>query len=208
MTPATVWLIEDDDALADALQLLLSSHGHGCERFAGGEAFLATLARRPHWRQTPACIVCAVRLGRMSRIELFAWLARHEAGHPWPVIFMTGHGDIQMAVEALKNGAFDFFEKPFDHQRLLVRIGQALLESAQRVASADAQAAVLQRLERLSQRERDVMDLILQGLLNKLIAAQLGISMRTVEVHRANLFDKMQVRSAVELATLLGRSPR
>lgn len=201
-----VYLVEDDAALSDALVLLMLSRGIACERFDGAERFLSTVTARADWRRRPGCIVMDVRMGRMSGLEAFEWLSRHHPGHPLPVIFMTGHGDITMAVEAVKNGAFDFYEKPFDDARLLARIGEAFALSAQRIAQAADAAGVQERLDRLSPRERDVMDLILAGRLNKVIAGELGISMRTVEVHRANIFEKMQVRSAVELATLLGRA--
>ncbi|MBC7454499.1 MAG: DNA-binding response regulator, partial [Massilia sp.] len=113
--------------------------------------------------------------------------------------FLTGHGVVPMAVVTLKRGAFDFFEKPFNDNQLVDRVEEALAQSRQ----AGANAAVQARLASLSAREREVLELILAGKLNKVIADQLGISMRTVEVHRANIFDKMQVKTAVELAGLL-----
>jgi two-component system response regulator DctR len=115
------------------------------------------------------------------------------------VIFLTGHGDVPMAVDTLKRGAFDFFEKPFNDNQLMDRVEEALAQSRR----AGAAAAVQSRLASLSAREREVLDLILAGKLNKVVADQLGISMRTVEVHRAHIFDKMQVKTAVELAGLL-----
>jgi two-component system response regulator DctR len=116
-----------------------------------------------------------------------------------PVIFLTGHGDIGMAVDALKRGAFDFFEKPCDDNALMDRVQQALAHAR----AAGSAAQVHERLASLSAREREVLDLILAGKMNKVIADELGISMRTVEVHRAHIFDKMQVKTAVELAGLL-----
>jgi two-component system response regulator DctR len=116
-----------------------------------------------------------------------------------PVIFLTGHGDVPMAVDALKRGAFDFCEKPFNDNVLMDRVAQAMVASQQ----AGAKALVQDRLASLSAREREVLELILAGKMNKVIADQLNISMRTVEVHRSNIFDKMQVKSAVELAGLL-----
>jgi two-component system response regulator DctR len=116
-----------------------------------------------------------------------------------PVIFLTGHGDVPMAVDSLKRGAFDFFEKPFNDNKLMDRVLQALDSSRQ----AGLMAAVQQRLQGLSAREQEVLSLILEGNMNKIIADKLGISMRTVEVHRAHIFDKMNVKTAVELARLL-----
>jgi two-component system response regulator DctR len=116
-----------------------------------------------------------------------------------PVIFLTGHGDVPMAVDTLKRGAFDFFEKPFNDNQLMDRVQEGLAASRQ----ASGKAAVQARLATLSSREREVLDLILAGKMNKVVADELGISMRTVEVHRAHIFDKMQVKTAVELAGLL-----
>jgi two-component system response regulator DctR len=139
----------------------------------------------------------------LSGIETFDRLRARKPAMPAPVIFLTGHGDISMAVDAVKNGAFDFFEKPFNDNRLADRVAQALAESQSRLTHADSAGRIRSRLERLTSREKDVMALILKGKLNKIIADELGISMRTVEVHRSNVFSKMGVRSAVELARLL-----
>ncbi|MBN9426683.1 MAG: response regulator transcription factor [Burkholderiales bacterium] len=203
---ATVFIIEDDAALADALQFLLGSRGMRSEHFDSAEAFWSHLNARQPWPQAAACIVLDVRMKRMSGIELFDRLCARDPAHLAPVIFLSGHGDIEMAVEALKKGALDFFEKPFNDNRLADRLLEALELSHQRLHQALGAADVDARLARLSARERDVMALVLAGKLNKLIAHELGISMRTVEVHRASLFAKMQVRSAVELAHLVSRS--
>ena len=124
-------------------------------------------------------------------------------GSDLPVIFLTGHGDVPLAVSALKRGAFDFFEKPFNDNELADRIGEAMAHHARARAASASAGSVNARLESLTTRERQVMDLVLAGKYNKVIADELGISMRTVEVHRANLFDKMGVKTAVELANLL-----
>ncbi|MGD9945750.1 MAG: response regulator transcription factor [Burkholderiaceae bacterium] len=204
---ATVFLVEDDAALADALQFLLGSRGMRSEHFDSAEAFWSYLTTRQAWPQSPSCIVLDVRMKRMSGIELFDRLRLRDPSQLAPVIFLTGHGDIEMAVEALKKGALDFFEKPFNDNRLADRLLEGLELSRERLQQAMGAADVDARLARLSARERDVMALVLAGKLNKLIAHELGISMRTVEVHRASLFAKMQVRSAVELAHLVGRAP-
>jgi two-component system response regulator DctR len=197
----TVHVVEDDPVLADALCLLLMSRGLETAAYASGERFLASID--PLWPTGPACVLLDVRMRELSGIETFERLRARRPHHPAPVIFLTGHGDISMAVDAVKHGAFDFFEKPFSDNRLVDRVLQAVQESAQRLAQADSAGRVRNRLERLTSRERDVMTLILQGKLNKIIADDLGISMRTVEVHRSNVFSKMGVRSAVELARLL-----
>lgn len=135
----------------------------------------------------------------MNGIALFDQLVKRDLTARLPVIFLTGHGDVPMAVDSLKRGAFDFFEKPFNDNDLMDRVQQGLANSRQ----AGELAAVHARLATLSTREREVLDLILAGKMNKVVADKLGISMRTVEVHRAHIFDKMQVKTAVELAGLL-----
>jgi two-component system response regulator DctR len=197
----TVHVVEDDTVLADALCLMLMSRGLGTAHYPSGEAFLASVDGA--WPAGPACVLMDVRMKELSGIETFDRLRARRPGHPAPVIFLTGHGDISMAVDAVKNGAFDFFEKPFNDNRLVDRVMQALAESQNRLQHADSSGRIRSRLERLTSRERDVMTLILKGKLNKIIADELGISMRTVEVHRSNVFSKMGVRSAVELARLL-----
>jgi two-component system, LuxR family, response regulator DctR len=198
--PANVFIVEDDDVLADALAFMLSSRHLSSQRFASGEAFLSWL---PQWQNSPACILLDVRMKRLSGIEVFDLLRETVNVDVLPVIFLTGHGDIDMAVNAVKNGAFDFFEKPFSDNRLADRVIEGVEESKRRILKVGSSANVAQLLQRLSNREQDVMRLILKGKLNKVIAGDLGISMRTVEVHRANIFTKMRVRSAVELARAL-----
>lgn len=208
-TPATatehpiVYLVEDEPILAEAMSFLLGSRGIDTERFDSGEAFWAAVGTRPGWASRPGCVLLDVRMRQMSGIEVFERIRARFPSLPIPVIFLTGHGDIAMAVESLKNGAFDFFEKPFNDNRLVDRIIEAIDASAQRIELCASADEVRERLVRLSNRERDVMALVLAGRLNKVIAMDLGISMRTVEVHRANIFSKMEVRSAVELARLL-----
>ena len=140
-----------------------------------------------------------MRMPDMSGALLFDTLAARGLTRRMPVIFLTGHGDVPMAVDSLKRGAFDFFEKPFNDNKLMDRVQEALQASLE----AGDQAQVQARLASLSSREREVMDLILEGRMNKVIADMMGITMRTVEVHRAHLFAKMGVRTAVELARLL-----
>lgn len=203
MNDARVFVVDDEDDLAQALGFLFESRGVATERFASGEAFVAALGRRPGWDRIPGAVLLDVRLGGMSGLEVFSWLRTRAPHLPLPVLFLSGHGDIGMAVDALKDGAFDFVEKPCSDNRLVDRVLAAIETSRQRIARAATEEAVRARLGRLSQREREVMDRILEGRLNKLIADDLGISMRTVEVHRASIFAKMEVRSAVELARLL-----
>ncbi len=202
--PGIVHLVEDDDVLADALQFLFDSRGLRNRRFRDAESYLAFARPGAGCTDEPTCLLLDVRMHAMSGIELFDRLCELDPEHRTPVVFLTGHGDIGMAVEVLKRGAFDFLEKPFSDNRLADRVIEALDESRTRRQSALQVADVQARIERLSARERDVMLLVLAGKRNKLIADELGISMRTVEVHRASLFAKMGVRSAVELALLPG----
>jgi two-component system response regulator DctR len=172
------------------------------ESFASAQAFDDMLSAGFEPRQT-CCLLLDVRMPQMSGLALFERLIERGFSRAMPVIFLTGHADVPTAVDAVKRGAFDFCEKPFSDNALVDRIEQALQSSAQ-VLQARAQRTGLQaRLDDLTERERDVMRLEVEGLPNKLIADQLAISVRTVEVHRARIFDKMDVKSAVELANLL-----
>jgi two-component system response regulator DctR len=139
----------------------------------------------------------------MSGLALFEQLIARNLLEALPVIFLTGHADVPTAVDAVKRGAFDFCEKPFSDNALVDRIEHALQRSATTLQTVKAKQSRQQNLAELTERERDVMRLVVEGLPNKLIADQLDISVRTVEVHRARLFDKMVVKSAVELANLL-----
>lgn len=197
---STVYLVDDDDAIRDALGWLMQSRNVAWRGFASAEEFLdAWHAEGP---AMTGCLLVDIRMGGISGLQLFDLL--REETCPLPTLFLTGHGDVPMAVAALKKGAFDFFEKPFNDNDLVNRILEALaLDASQRSAQA-GQETVNGRLATLSSRERQVMELVLLGRMNKVIADELQISMRTVEVHRARLFEKMGVRTAVELARVLG----
>ena len=187
--------------MCDALIWLAKSRQLVSKSYDSAERFLEAI-RNPAGFSFAAegdCILLDVRMTGMSGIALFDILEAEQLSRRLPVIFLTGHGEVPMAVDALKRGAFDFFEKPFDDGALFNRVHQALELARQ----SGTLALVHQRLAGLSLREREVLDLILLGKMNKVIADQLGISMRTVEVHRAHIFDKMQVKTAVELAGLL-----
>ncbi len=195
-----VYIVDDDEAIRDSLGWLLQSRGIPCRDFSSAEAFL------DHWTpQLSGCILLDIRMDGMSGTELFENLREH--GCPMPVIFLTGHGDVPLAVAALKSGAFDFVEKPCNDNQLVDRIVEALrLDEEQRAAAATAES-IGARLSQLSTRERQVMDRVLAGKLNKVIADELHVSMRTVEVHRSSLFEKMGVKTAVELAQVLVKNP-
>ncbi len=191
-------LVDDDDAIRDALAWLLQSRQIPCRSYLSAEDFLAAGPEG-----LSGCVVLDIRMTGMSGLELFETL--QEQGVTLPTIFLTGHGDVPMAVAALKKGAYDFFEKPFNDNELANRVLEALDHDArQRSAQASAQT-IATRLDTLTSREKQVMELILVGKFNKVIADELKISMRTVEVHRARLLEKMGVKTAVELAQLLNR---
>jgi two-component system response regulator DctR len=201
MTGSVVFIVDDDEAIRDALSWLFQSRGVAAETFASAEAFLA------HWHPgLYGCVVLDIRMDGMTGIELFDRL--RETGAGMPVIFLTGHGDVPMAVAAVKKGARDFVEKPFNDNDLVDRVIEAL-EWADQQREVDAAGACLAaRLDTLTLRERQVMERVLAGKLNKVIADELGITMRTVEVHRARLFEKMGVKTAVELAQTLAAPKR
>jgi len=193
-------IVDDEDVIRDALEWLAQSRGLTARGYAGGQAFLDALgAHLEAGDANGECVLLDVRMPGMNGIAVFDQLVARGLLARLPVIFLTGHGDVPMAVDSLKRGAFDFFEKPFNDNQLMDRVEEALAASRQ----AAAAHAVRARLATLSAREREVLDLILAGNMNKVVADKLGISMRTVEVHRAHIFDKMQVKTAVELAGLL-----
>jgi two-component system, LuxR family, response regulator DctR len=196
MSQAAVHIVDDDAAIRDALCWLLRSRGVPAQTWESGEAFLAVLSE-----DTRGCVVLDIRMDGMSGIEVFEQL--HARGCTLPVIFLTGHGDVPLAVGALKGGAFDFVEKPFNDNHLVDRIIEAMRQDEARRQKQEIEAGVTARLSQLTAREREVMERILAGDYNKTIAEVLGISVRTVEVHRSHIFEKMGVRSAVELAQLL-----
>lgn len=193
-------IVDDDEAIRDALAWLLKSRGIASATYASAESFLAT------W--TPAmsgCIVLDMRMTGMSGLDCFDQLLIRESS--LPVIFLTGHGDVPLAVATLKKGAFDFFEKPLNDNELASRIEEAMrLDINLRAANA-AVDSIKSRISSLTTRETQIMALVLAGKFNKIIADELNISMRTVEVHRANIFEKMGVKTAVELANLLKPGP-
>ena len=188
----TVYIVDDDDALRDSLVWLLESNAHHVEQYASAEAFLAA-----YHGEMAGCIVLDVRMPGMSGLELYERLRERHAR--LPVVFITGHGDVQMAVSMLKKGAVDFIEKPFSDRDMLKLIDQCLATERENRDRLRQDAAVERRLEHLTQREMEVLELIIAGRLNKQIADDLGISIKTVEVHRAHKKKKMEARSLAEL---------
>ncbi len=210
----TVFIVDDDASVREGMAWLLRTRRLLSESFDSAEAFLAMLQGQGQdpdatWQPDPArlqqsaCILLDVRMPGMSGLALFEQLLAKGMAQAWPVIFLTGHADVPTAVDSVKRGAFDFCEKPFSDNALVDRVEQALALSQERLLARQTQQRLQSRLLELTERERDVMRLVVEGLPNKLIADQLDISVRTVEVHRARVFDKMEVKSAVELANLM-----
>jgi len=193
MNGGIAYLVDDDEAIRDALAWLFRSRGIALRAWPSAEAFLADYAPT-----MSGCLILDVRMTGMTGIELYDELLAR--GCAMPAIFLTGHGDVPQAVSALKRGAFDFIEKPFHDNELADRVIEALRIEESRLQRDGERARIEERLGMLTDREREVMAAVLAGKLNKVIADELRIAMRTVEVHRARIFEKMGVRSAVELA--------
>ena len=199
MSGGTVYLVDDEAVVLDALAFLLASRGLDVRPYASGPELLAVLDAAP--RPLTGVFLLDIRMEPMSGLRLHEEIKARRLRNP--VLFLSGHGDIPMAVEALKNGAFDFLEKPYGDNALADRIEQALAVDAamrQHDALAGERAA---RLSSLTEREHEVMLRVAAGKLNKVIADELHVSVRTVEVHRARVYAKLGVRSAAEVATLL-----
>jgi two-component system response regulator FixJ len=194
----TVCVVDDDEAVARSLEALLGSVGLRVETFGSAQDFLDRADPR---RGPIGCLVLDVRMPGMSGLELQERLAAE--GQPIPIVFITGHGDVRMAVRAVKAGAVDFIEKPFRDQDLLDCIHKVLAADGAQRPEAREWAAVVARLESLTPREREVMELVIEGRSSKLIARQLGISAKTVEFHRARVMEKMQVASALDLVRVV-----
>lgn len=202
--PPMVYLVDDEVVVRDALAWLLRSRRIVSEAFRSADDFeLMRSSLSVDWPHAASCLLLDVRMPGLSGLGLFDRLLQAGLAGTLPVIFLTGHGDVPTAVAAVQRGAFDFFEKPFSDNRLVDRIEQALAASAEAIARRDGHARAARALAELTERESEVMRLIVAGRPNKLIADELDISVRTVEVHRARIFDKMHVKSAVELANRL-----
>lgn len=191
----TVFVIDDDDAVRDALELLIQSVGLDVSTFPSAVTFLERYAKGHR-----GCLLVDIRMPGMSGLDLQEQLLT--MGSTLPLIFITGHGDVQMAVRAMRRGAFDFLLKPFHDQELLDRIHHALKLDAKLYEEQTEQARIQDRLDSLTPRERQVMDLVVQGYANKVIASRLDLSQRTVELHRAKVMDKMDASSLAQLVRI------
>jgi len=191
-----VYIVDDDPDIRASLGLLLEAEGMTPRCLETPEALLATVTP-----DDAGCLLLDIRLPGMDGLALQSALKRQ--GIALPIIFISGHGDIPMAVEAVSTGALDFLEKPLDEDQLLEQVHRALAEDREARRHAQDQAAIDERLARLTDREREVMELMLMGRLNKLIADNLGLSVRTVEIHRARVLEKLEARNAPEMVRLV-----
>lgn len=207
---ATVYIVDDDASVREGLAWLLRTRRLSNESFDSADLFLAELGTHftspsegSYAAKYPGCLLLDVRMPGTTGLELFALLRKNRLMETLPVIFLTGHADLPTAVEAVKNGAFDFCEKPFSNNQLVDRIEAALAQSQTAITAHQARVLFAKRLRELTEREQAVLTCVIDGKPNKVIADSLEISVRTVEVHRARIFEKMNVKSAVELANLM-----
>jgi RNA polymerase sigma factor (sigma-70 family) len=191
----TVFIVDDDPAIRFAMQALMDSVNIEHEIYASGDEFLAGVDD-----QRAGCLVLDIRMPGLGGLELQEELIKR--GSTLPIIFITGHGDVPMAVDAMQKGAVDFIQKPFRDQDLLDRIREGLKTDQERREEQKKHAEVAERLARLTNREREVFDLVVTGKPNKVIAYELGVSQRTVEIHRARVMEKMQARSLADLVKM------
>lgn len=192
---ATIFVVDDDQAMRTSLQWLIESTGMSVQTYESADVFLAS-----YYPGRPGCLLLDVRMPGMSGLDLQGHLARE--GYRLPVIMITGHGDVAMAVKAMKAGAVDFIEKPFHDEDLLRSIGRALDEDQRNRASQATRAGIAARLAELTPREHEVMAMVTEGKANKDIAAALGVSAKTVEAHRARVMEKMRAESLAELVRM------
>lgn len=193
---ATVFIVDDDEAVRDSLGLLLRSVGYRARCYAGARDFLKAFDPRDY-----GCLVLDIRMPGMTGLELQKHLA--DIGCNIPIVFITGHGDIPMAVEAVRQGAVDFLQKPFEDQELVDRINDALMQAAEQREGELERLQILDRIESLTAREKQVMGQVVLGKANKVIAGDLGVSQRTVEIHRARVMEKMQANSLAHLVRMV-----
>jgi len=193
---ALVFIVDDDDAVRNSIRLLMKSLGLATRPLSTAQEFLAT-----YDPQQPGCLILDVRMPGMSGLELQQQL--NLRGAIIPVIFITGHGDVPMAVEAMQQGAFDFLQKPFRDQDLIERVQRALAKDQSNRVELSEQAKVRERFDSLTPREREVLALVTSGKANKVMAADLNVSQRTVEIHRARVMEKMHASSLAQLVRMM-----
>lgn len=195
-TTPRIFIVEDDDAVRESLQLVLESLGHTVSAFPSAGAFLEQFNS-----DLAGCLVLDIRMPGMNGMELQRKL--NDSNSMLPIIFVTGHGDVPMAVEAMQQGAFDFIQKPYREQELLEKIERALALDKENRESLQQRQAILAHLQELTPREMDVLLLMIEGKANKVIAADLDISQRTVEIHRARVMEKLRANSLAHLVRMV-----
>ena len=191
-TASTVYIVDDDEAVRDSLRWLLEANNYRVRAFPSGESFLAEYDEK-----RPGVLIVDVRMPGMSGLELQEQMIARKS--TMPIVFITGHGDVPMAVSTIKKGAIDFLEKPFDETDLREIVGRMFEQANERLSQAQAQREHEAMLARLTAREQQVLERIVAGRLNKQIADDLGISIKTVEAHRANIMEKLQVTTVADL---------
>ena len=199
--PATIFVVDDDDAVRTSLRLLLKSVGLPVETFGAAQEFLNAFDA-----ERAGCLVLDIRMPGMSGLELQQRL--NEIHAIIPIVFITGHGDVPMAVEAMQHGAVDFIQKPFRDQDLIDRINQALEKDRENRAGLRERDAIRHRMQQLTPREREVLELVTKGKANKVIAGDLNVSQRTVEIHRARVMEKMGASSLAHLVRMVIEAER
>lgn len=194
--PATVFIVDDDDAVRESLEFLMKSINQPAESFPSAQAFLESFnpAR-------PGCLLLDIRMPGMSGIDLQEKLKEMKTGIP--IIFITGHGDVPMAVKAIQAGAADFIQKPFRDQELIDRIREVLADDVEVRNERTLRNEILERMNTLTEREKEVMEQVVAGKANKVVAIDLNVSQRTVEIHRANVMEKMKAKSLAQLVRLV-----
>jgi two-component system response regulator DctR len=203
-TQPCVYIVDDDLALGQGISFFLETNQIASVQYASAEEFMAA-TKEFDWDKQVGCILLDVRMSGLSGMELFYWLAGRDKRGVLPVIFMTGHGELPMAVQAMKRGAFDFVQKPFDSNHLLQLIETAIKLSKERNSQSITESEIKRQLQSLSDRELLVMSEVFLGASNKEIAEKIGNSVRTVELHRAQVYQKMDVKSGIDLARVLER---
>ena len=197
----TVYVVDDDEAVRDSLQWLLEGKDYRVRCFDSAESFLARFDPRE-----VACLIADIRMDGMSGLELQDKLLERKS--PLPIVFITGHGDVPMAVSTIKKGAVDFLEKPFNETDLRGIVARMLQQAAEKTAQLQAQRDQMAVLNRLTSREQQVLERIVAGRLNKQIAGDLNISIKTVEAHRANIMEKLEVTTVADLMKIALNQPQ
>jgi two-component system response regulator FixJ len=192
---STVYVVDDDQAIRRAMEFLMRSVGLDYVIFCSADEFLDS-----YTDDFAGCLVLDIRMPGLGGLELQQKLIEMDSA--LPIIFITGHGDVPMAVEAMQKGAVDFIQKPFRDQELLDRIGEAMKTDRETRSAREEKAAVAARIEKLTKREHEVLDLVVTGKPNKIIAYELGVSQRTVEIHRARVMEKMAAKSLADLVRM------